>query len=150
MPAPTSSRPQNTRRGRRPGRSWGACTVPARFGRGLEHGIEVVVARAHEYRPRRVVGHLLAAADEHVPSWRAHGQQRLADAPAAHHHGRLHRRRRHRCGNPSKPANRRRPQGGEEEAAEGRRRDGDGDGGFEGHLHFSRLKSRRGVGVVRW
>lgn len=132
--------------GRRGGRSWRARTAPARLWGGLEHAIKVVVARAHQYRSGRIVGHLLAAAHEDIPSRRAHGQQRLAYTAAAHHHGRLHRRRRHRRGNPRDPASRRgaRRGGGEQKTAEGRQRQqrGDGDGGFEGHLD--------GTGVEEW
>lgn len=141
--------------GRRGWRSWRARTAPARLGGGLEHAVEVVVARAHQYRSRRIVGHLLAAAHEDVPSGRAHGQQRLAYAAAAHHHGRLHRCRRHRRGNPRDPASRRGARrGGEQKTAEGRRRQhrGDGDGGFEGHLDAKWCGGVRGGsdGVCYW
>jgi hypothetical protein len=115
---------------------WGhrARTAPPRLGGVLEHGVEVVVAGADEDRPGRVVGHLLAAADEHVRPRRAHGQQRPTHTTAAHHHYRLHRRRwRHGRRDPSEPASRGQRGGwrGEGEAAER----SDGDGGFECY-HF--------------
>lgn len=110
-------------------------TAPPRPRGGVEHGVEVVVAGADKDRAGRVLRHLLAAADEHVRSRRAHGEQRLPHPPPAHHHGRLHRRlcsRRHRRrGHPEAESPRRRRGG---EAAERGDGEGDGDGGCEGHL----------------